>query len=237
MRAFSGKRLNFALYDFQTLIERVILSKGIPSDDITRQGGYCPKQTHGVGVVVYLWRRCFTCSWEVVVVLVVVESLPRCREQTKIIPDCQLTPLGSLSGTAPPRSSKAHVVWWGDMNQRGQREWKKKLRSRKFSHWEATEGQCIDSSLAFDLYITGWRRGNIPPFLDHFGKNEVIIQVRRMFDAITEKCNYDLTNFKNEIEWKLLRNQISRIWRKPSLYCLQNNHIFENVNYTFVSNF
>lgn len=143
------------MYDFQTLMGRVILSKGIPSDDITRQEGYCPGQTDGVGVIVYLWRRCFTCSWEVVVVLVVVESLPRCREQSKIIPDCQLTPLGSLSGTALPRSSRTHVVWWGDMNQRGQREWKKKLRSRKFSHWEATEGRCIDSSLAF-WFLYNW---------------------------------------------------------------------------------
>ena len=54
MRAFSGKRLNFALWDFQTVMGRVILSKGIPSDDITRQGGYGPGQTDGVGVVVYL---------------------------------------------------------------------------------------------------------------------------------------------------------------------------------------
>ncbi len=83
------------------------LSEGIPSDDITRQGCCSPGQTDGVGVVVYLKQRRFTGSWEVVVA--VVESLPRCREQSEIVPECQLTPFGSFSGTAPPRSNRAHV--------------------------------------------------------------------------------------------------------------------------------
>lgn len=87
----------------------VTQSEGIPSDDITRQGFYSPGQTDGEGVVVYLKQRCFTGSWEVVVVALVEESLPRCREQTQIIPECQLTPFGSFSVTAPPHFSKAHV--------------------------------------------------------------------------------------------------------------------------------
>lgn len=83
------------------------LSEGIPADDISRQWCCSVRQTVGMGVVVYV--KCFSSSWVLVTAAVVLESLPRCQEQSEIIPESQLTPLGSSNGTAPPHSSRAYV--------------------------------------------------------------------------------------------------------------------------------
>lgn len=73
---------------------------------MTRKEWSGARPTGGVEVVVCSKQRLFPDSG---VEVAVVQRLPHCQERSEMIPECQLTPFSSSSGTAPPRSSRAHV--------------------------------------------------------------------------------------------------------------------------------
>lgn len=144
-------------------VRGVTLSEGIPSDDITRQGCCSSRQTDGVGVVVYLKRRRFKGSWDVVVTS--VESLPPLPGTVTDHPGVPAHPFRQLRwyGHASLQWSTFWVMRGHESERTGRaRQEAQRQKAQSLRGYRRTQMWLLNRN------VFGWRRGNSSSFLEGF---------------------------------------------------------------------